>query len=87
MKTTDPFVLFSKGTTPRYALPDCTAENTSSMVIDGLWAKLSSGKVSSVALMVESGQLMTGVIVRVGIAPCREERQGFHIPENGNRTY
>jgi hypothetical protein len=36
VKTTLPFELFSKGTTPRYAVPDWTAEKTSSIVISGV---------------------------------------------------
>ena len=35
MKTTLPLVLFSKGTTPRFAAPDWTAEKTSSIVMLG----------------------------------------------------
>ena len=46
MKTTLPFELFSKGTTPRYAVPDWTAEKTSSIVIEGV--RVTGGVVGEV---------------------------------------
>lgn len=52
MKTTEPLVLFSKGTTPRCTLPSCTAAKTSSMVVCGARIYWSDENVSRVALVV-----------------------------------
>jgi hypothetical protein len=49
VKTTDPLVEFSNGTTPKLAFPDCTWLKTSSIVVCGEKVWLSESKALSVA--------------------------------------
>jgi hypothetical protein len=44
VKTTEPFELFSKGTTPAVAARDCTALNTSAMLGEGARVWVLAGK-------------------------------------------
>ena len=59
MKTTLPFELFSKGTTPRYAVPDWTAEKTSSIVMEGV--RVTRGVVGEVGGKAERAACVGGV--------------------------
>lgn len=52
VKTTEPLEEFSKGTTPLYALSFCTAEKTSSIVVEGWRVYDVESKVDSVAYIM-----------------------------------